>query len=479
MKKQPAPVKSISTTFLGRVIPAWWPWAFVLSGLDVFWFTHLELVDSLLNEWAAAYIPALPLPGKSEIALLPFMLGVCCLMLFVFTLLATRRAPPPETAIFPDRMELFDGKTRRSVYWQDIIVQDQGELDVWSETIGSGKASYSVIRMDVRHGQQRLPLRLYYHLNPAGRVAPGFRNKAALKRAWLLALLRARPELRVDLGIYASCNISPATLEYSLRNTLMLWAGGAIGLLTFAATAYALADFLSALSVWRLVAAILACIASTILVLVVLDKAVGEYVFIMPESPSVRAARRRLLGPDTPQPPEASNYPLVDPDAGGWPNYRALPSPRQQRYEKLIANPAIPADYPWDELDGDDWYLLLDKRPDFAPHCRWQLLDGEAWAMLLPEHPEWAEHCDWRKLETGDWADLIAAAPQFDAICFQHISWNDFDGTDWAGLLASRPELLPHCNLRQLDADNWSYLLLFQPDLARHCPLKPLPKGAA
>lgn len=477
MKKNTTPVQSISSTFLAWTIPAWWPWVFVLCGLDIFWFTHLDLVDGKLKELADTLIPGLELPGGEEITFLPFMLGVCCLLLLVFMMLASRRLPPPRTAVFPDRLELFDGKTLTSVYWKDIIVQDQGELDVWSETIGSGKGAYSVIRMDRREGERRVPLRLYYHFNPGGRIAPDYRNKSALKRAWLLAMLRARPELRVDLGIYAACKVSPANLRYSLRNTLMLWAGGVIALLTLVATGYALSDFLSlsSLSLWRFLAAIVISIAASILVLMLLDKMLGKYLFILPESPAVRAARRRLLGPATAGAPQASAYPLVDPDAFALSAMASVPTPRQQRCEKLIANPALPVDYPWDELDGDDWFLILDKRPDFAPHCRWHLLNGEAWALLLPEHPDWAEHCDWSIFETNDWAMLIASAPQFDKICLQHIGWDDFDGTDWAGLLASRPELLVHCNLQLLDADNWSYLLLFQPGLIRHCPTSILP----
>src|SRR5574343_369541 len=290
MKKQSAPVKSISSTFLGWVIPAWWPWVFVLTGLDILWFSHLDLLDGALHEVADAFIPGLPLPGDGEISFLPVMLGICCLLSLTFLLLASCRLPAPRTAIYPDRLELFDGKTQQTVYWQDIIVQDQGELDVWSETIGSGKSSYSVIRMDRREGKRRVPLRLYYHLNPRGRVAPSFCNQAALKRAWLVAMLRARPELRVDLGIYATCNISPATLEYSLRNTLVLWAGGGMGLLTFVVTGYAMADFVSALSLWRFLVAIFTCIAASILVLILLDSTFGKYLFILPESPAVRSA---------------------------------------------------------------------------------------------------------------------------------------------------------------------------------------------
>ena len=470
------PIKSISNTFLGWVIPSWWPWLFLLSGLDVLWFTHLDQVHSQLNELAGAFIPGLPLPDKEENTLLPFALGGACLMLIAFALLSTRRAPPPETVVFADRLELFDGKATRIVYWKDVVIQDQGALDVWEETIGRGKGAYTVIRMDERQGQQRVPLRLYYHLNPAGRVAPRFRNTAALKRALLLALLHARPELRIDLMLYASCNVSPRTLEYSLQNTLMLWGAAAIGLLSFVASGYVYASYLNSPTLWNFLGGVVTGIASTSLALILLEKTVGQYFLIEPESPAVRAARRRLLGRDTPHSPQASALPMLGPKAADLPADIPQPSFRQQRYEKLVNSRAIPENYPWDELDGDDWYLILDKRPDFASVCRWQLLDGEAWAMLLSEHPEWAEHCDWTKLEPGDWADLIASAPQFDTICFQRIGWDDFDGTDWASLLASRPALLPHCNLALLDSEDWSYLLLFQPDLARHCPIKNLPK---
>lgn len=474
MLQQNFPVKSVSSIFFGWVIPAWWHWLIFLACIDVFWFAHLEQINSRLDSISPEFISTLFFSENSEIYFLPSALAIGLFCMALFMLLISHRGPAHETTIFPDRLEFFDGKNRQVLRWKDIIIQGEDRDDIWSETIDAGKSSYSVIRMDVRDAQHRTPMRLSYNLSPVGRNIPGYRNKAEIRRAWLLTLLHARPELRIDLNIYAACKVSPATLKYSLHNTLGLWIYAAVATLTLAATGYTVALPPGEMDFWNFMITIASCITAGIVSVFVLAQALGKYLLIDPESPSVRAARRRLLGPDMPKPYLASTYPLISSKAHLTSDHAAL-SKRQQRIENLINNPKIPADYPWDDLDGDDWYLLINKRPDLAPHCRWKLLDGEAWAFLLPEQPDWAEHCDWRKLEPGDWATLISAAPQFDDIFLQHIGWGDFDGTDWATLLANRPALLPHCNLQLLDSGNWAYLIYFQPDLAQHCPLRPLP----
>ncbi|MFZ2267311.1 MAG: hypothetical protein WAV95_07000 [Azonexus sp.] len=464
-------MQSISRTFAGLVVPAWWPWvagllSVLLSGMLQPVETHAILRQLTEGLALAEYFP-------DEVFVVPLILGILCLLILARSLASTRRGAPPETAIYRDRLEMFDRKTRLVVFWKDIVIQDATQEDVWEEFIGRGETRHSVIRLDVVRGMRRAPVRLYFHLNPLGRLAPNYLNEAALKREFLLAMLRARPELRIASTIYASCEIDSLTLQHSrYEKYFFAIASGIFVVALLAVSYYTLAHILLAPSAWKLIGGILAALLITTLVFAMIMGALEKRLFVAPQDPRAIARRRALLGAPTVKPPLAANYPLLETDDGSVDLKHSAPRPGRDWYEALVAGRREPADCPWELLNGDDWYLLLEARPDLASHCDWTLLDGEAWSMLLPEHPEWASRCDWQKLDSGNWADLISAAPQFDESCFRHIQWSDFAGEDWATLLAGRPELLSHCDLSRLDADNWEYILLFQPALARHCPLK-------
>lgn len=463
-------MKSISRTLPGLVVPAWWPWIAGLLSLLLLAMLQPVETSAALHQLAAA--AGLDWHFPDAVFVLPFILGVLWLVVLVFGLASTRRGAAPETAIFQDRLELFDGKTRQLVFWKDIVIQGDSREDVWEEFIGRGESRHSVIRLDVVCGLRRAPVRLYFHLNPLGRLAPNYLNEAALKREFLLAMLRARPELRVAASIYATCEIDALSLRHSRRQKYFFRISTALFVVALLTSSYyTLFQVMQTPGVWTLVGGMLASLLVTTLIFAVLVGALEKRLFIDPQDPRAVARRRALLGAPTPGAPRATDYPLLENDDGSAGTKPAAP-PRAGRdwYEALAAGRREAADCPWELLNGDDWYLLLEARPDLASHCDWRKLDGEAWSMLLPEHPEWASQCDWQKLDAGNWADLIAAAPQFDETCFHHIRWTDFAGEDWATLLASRPELLEHCDPGRLDADNWDYILLFQPALASHRP---------
>ncbi len=460
-------MKSIPQTFLGIVLPAWWRWQILGLLPLLIWFSRLEDGLLLTQSLAARLGRASLLPA--EASFLPFMFSYAWLVWLLFLGLLSHRGPAAEIVVGREHLELFDGRTRRHIRWRDIVVQEGEALDVWEEKIGQGRQQYRVIRMDVRDGERRVPLRLCHHLNPRGRMAPSFSNQSALRREFLGTLLRARPDLRIADGIYALCELRPTDLAHSRLAKLLLLAGMTLGLAAFFGSGYVYASFFltSTSGALTIISGVVTAVLGMLLVLALFAWGIESRLLIDPQSPAARAARRTRFGSGPARPPRAADYPLYDSETG------SSPPPRRCR-DALLAGKALPADGGWDKLDGDDWYLVLDRRPELAEHCAWHKLDGEAWALLLPGHPAWARHCPWETLAPSEWATLISEAPDFDERFLQHANWRDFDGCDWAALLASRPALLAHCELSQLTPDDWDYLLLFQPDLEKYRTYRPV-----
>ena len=67
-----------------------------------------------------------------------------------------------------------------------------------------------------------------------------------------------------------------------------------------------------------------------------------------------------------------------------------------------------------DQLNGEDWCLLLRKRPQYADRCDWDKLDGCDWCFLLCDQPQFGEHCQWDKLTKHYWKWLASYQPQFE-----------------------------------------------------------------
>ena len=92
---------------------------------------------------------------------------------------------------------------------------------------------------------------------------------------------------------------------------------------------------------------------------------------------------------------------------------------------------------PWDELDGEEWVVLLSLHPARAEFCDWSRLNGENWVDLLTSRPEFAKKCPWEKLDGKAWRRLLVMRPQFA----EHCRWEKLGEEEWERLLTARPEL--------------------------------------
>jgi len=60
----------------------------------------------------------------------------------------------------------------------------------------------------------------------------------------------------------------------------------------------------------------------------------------------------------------------------------------------------------------------------FIDDCPWEELDGQDWMILLSKKPQFSSLCIWDKLIKEDWVDLLFVQPQFYIFC---PSWDMLD----------------------------------------------------
>ncbi len=227
--------------------------------------------------------------------LLASSMGVLLTLLVIYVL-NIRWNRSGRTSIYKDRIEqTLNGKLVRSLHWRDVLRQDTAGADVRLIT-GNGDVGSASIALDVAAGNARSTVRLSTTLHPVrGQLRP-YENQGALRRAFLLSLLRARPDLRIDVEVYALCEVHPATLAHDRRRKWFSRIG--LGL----ALAVALAA--SGLWIWFLaerqsgvLLMMLGCVAPILIMTagLVLAGDVTGRIFPDSEDPGVRKQRLAVL----------------------------------------------------------------------------------------------------------------------------------------------------------------------------------------
>lgn len=159
------------------------------------------------------------------------------------------------------------------------------------------------------------------------------------------------------------------------------------------------------------------------------------------------------------------------------------------------------------------WFLLLARRPEFAPEDKWWFeLRNRAdlpWSQLLAAHPEFEEYCCWESVGRGELVTLAFLAPELFTRKFPEGRWYDLyaflspfelagvlrdapqaveslDMDDvreklapdrWLSVLAVQPQLEKHFDWRQVEgrpSHEWDFLLRRQPQFADHCDFSQL-----
>lgn len=123
----------------------------------------------------------------------------------------------------------------------------------------------------------------------------------------------------------------------------------------------------------------------------------------------------------------------------------------------------------WDRLLPEDWVSLLRKKPHFIDRLPESVEDrftGFDWALILEERPELESRCDWSRLEPADYAVLASSRPEYADGC----PWNRFTGSDWALLLRYQPRFADRCDWSKLRNADWKFLLDGQPQFADRRP---------
>ena len=160
----------------------------------------------------------------------------------------------------------------------------------------------------------------------------------------------------------------------------------------------------------------------------------------------------------------------------------------------------------WTKLDGLDWVVLLESRPEYASKCDWMKINepnisgmrsdrpsvsrgksrlllrkkrygystiwslgqeeirSKIWLRLLKKQPQFADKCDWDKIQPC-WSELLAAQPQFADRC----DWDKIQPY-WAELLAAQPQFAYRCDWATIhDPNDWLSLLIAEPQFADKC----------
>ncbi|MDP5238886.1 hypothetical protein Q9Q94_05060 [Uliginosibacterium sp. 31-16] len=197
---------------LGRwAVPAWWYW--VVCADLVLLLPAIFAMQERLPSWLAWL-------GQFEPGLVWAFAATGIFGLSLVLLLHLRRNPDAATRIFGDRIELDDGKGEvRVLHWRRIEARaDDQTGDIRIRTVGSGDGSYDAIHLMLRQANGRVEEeQLMCSLHPLGRPAPSFANQYALRRAFVLALQLARPELRIADEVWTLCEVHPASLRRDWR----------------------------------------------------------------------------------------------------------------------------------------------------------------------------------------------------------------------------------------------------------------------
>lgn len=306
------PVTSRSLRVGRWVLPAWWHW--VVCADLVLLLPAIFAMQERLPPW-------LPLLDRFEPGLVWAFAATGIFSLSLVLLLHLRRNPNAATRIFADRIELDDGKGQvRVLPWRQIEARTDDQLgDVRIRTVGSGDGSYDAIHLLLRQAGGRVDEeRLMCSLHPLGRPAPSFANQYAVRRAFVLALQLARPELRIADEVWALCEVHPATLQRDWRPKWFFRAILLVGLLATGGYAWWLGEpaFLSSPLL-----SILKCVGVLTLV-----SALGVWImsqlFVQADEASVTEQRQAALKTlaereGLPWPPRKTGKPAARTDARG------------------------------------------------------------------------------------------------------------------------------------------------------------------
>ena len=119
----------------------------------------------------------------------------------------------------------------------------------------------------------------------------------------------------------------------------------------------------------------------------------------------------------------------------------------------------------WSQFLGEDWVVLLSKRPELAAKCDWKVLTLEQWRDLLVEQPQFSNVCDcWPQFDDETVAMLLDGSDLISKY------GGMLNANQWAYVLVSYPECANQFNKwGDIDVEHWLYLLEFRPQFAAYC----------
>jgi hypothetical protein len=368
--------------------------------------------------------------------------------------------------------------------WKDILVQGGSKDDIQLKDIGVGKSTDVRICFDELCHGLKVAVELPLGLRDRPRFGGGYTNIGEMRRAFLMSVMRARPDLRIDDDMFSLCGIDPRTLEYSpWRKVCWLLMYSVSMALFVAVIGVAIFVFLPRLgaeaSAGRIVASLLGCIVLALAVSIaflVLSGYCFRSVFGVADDPEAVQGRQLLLGVRSVERRMADDFVRAPASSATTGEFLAAVIKQPS-----IATPEILARFDlrnWRELLNEcpqfvescpkeffpklDWSALLRQRPELATACPWDVLAGWQWAEIVSEQPRFAERADWGKFDGEDWSTLLAARPEFA----ERADWSRLDGGDWSDLLVERPEFAQHADWGKFDGEDWAELLAEQPQFA-------------
>jgi len=150
------------------------------------------------------------------------VIGFFMITIFLSIFLIETISWPASTRIYLDRIELENKSCGcRVLYWKNIVRSPDGRPDVWMESVGSAKSSSTMIAFRYADNDQEIKNRyLYGNLHRERQFDLSYINKSEVRQAFILALLVAQPNLKIDDDVWTMCEVNVESLKTDARPKL-------------------------------------------------------------------------------------------------------------------------------------------------------------------------------------------------------------------------------------------------------------------
>lgn len=217
---------------LSRVLTTAMPLVSDLTGLNVPFPYHshpLKFGPLLVSGWIAWWLMHIPLIGTAMLldefhvveSFAPGSITSFSIEFAIATLITIFIGARPDrgqyATVYADRLEMGrQGKPILTIRWESIVKNPKKKYDLIYENLGKGSKHprFAYCFLYTEDGRQ-FAVELLQYFYPESKDGPAWKNANQLSYAFLVSLLKARPDLRIHSSVYKQCAVHPYSLEYN------------------------------------------------------------------------------------------------------------------------------------------------------------------------------------------------------------------------------------------------------------------------